>query len=73
MTSISLRVLAFFATGVLLDVRVWIAAAVAVPGAFAGIMVSRRVFRLISRDTLLRAVTVMLLASGGSLILRALG
>src|SRR3954467_8921667 len=73
MTSISLRVLAFFATGVLLDVRVWIAAAVAVPGAFAGIMVSRRVFRLISRDTLLRAVTVKLLASGASLIVRALG
>jgi len=73
MTSISLRVLAFFVTGVLLDPRVWIAAAVAVPAAFAGIMVSRRVFRLISRDTLLRAVTVMLLASGASLIVRALG
>ncbi len=73
MTSISLRVLAFFVTGLLLDPRVWIAAAVAVPGAFAGIMVSRRVFRLISRDTLLRAVTVMLLASGASLIVRALG
>src|SRR3954467_550041 len=73
MTSISLRVLAFFVTGVLLDPRVWIAAAVAVPAAFGGIMVSRRVFRLISRDTLLRAVTVMLLASGASLIVRALG
>src|SRR3954471_13677068 len=73
MSSISLRVGAFAITGVLLDPRVWIAAAVAVPAAFAGIMVSRRVFRLISRDTLLRAVTVMLLASGASLIVRALG
>lgn len=73
MTSISLRVLAFFVTGLLLDLRVWIAAAVAVPAAFGGIAVSRRVFRRISRDMLLRAVTVMLLASGASLIVRALG
>jgi uncharacterized protein len=73
MTSISLRVLAFFVTGLLLDLRVWIAAAVAVPAAFCGIAVSRRVFRRISRDMLLRAVTVMLLASGASLIVRALG
>jgi hypothetical protein len=73
MTSISLRVLAFFVTGLLLDLRVWIAAAVAVPAAFGGIAVSRRVFRRISRDMLLRAVTVMLLASGASLVVRALG
>jgi uncharacterized membrane protein YfcA len=73
MTSISLRVLAFLVTGLLLDVRVWIAAVVAVPAAFAGITVSRRVFRIISRDMLLRAVTVMLLASGASLVVRALG
>jgi uncharacterized protein len=73
MTSISLRVAAFLVTGLLLDARVWIAAAVAAPCAFAGIAVSRRVFRLISRDALLRAVTVMLLASGASLIVRALG
>jgi len=71
MTSISLRVLAFLVTGLLLDPRVWIAAAVAVPAAFIGIAVSRRLFRRISRDMLLRAVTLMLLASGGSLILRS--
>jgi len=73
MTSISLRVAAFLVTGLLLDARVWIAAAVAAPCAFAGIAVSRRVFRLISRDALLRAVTVVLLVSGASLIVRALG
>jgi hypothetical protein len=72
MTSISLRVTAFLLTGLLLDREVWIAAAVAVPAAFIGIAVSRRLFRRISRDTLLRAVTIMLLASGGSLVLRAL-
>jgi len=73
MTSISLRVAAFLVTGLLLDAQVWIAAAVAAPCAFAGIEVSRRVFRLISREGLLRAVTVMLLATGASLIVRALG
>src|ERR1051325_4684657 len=48
MTSISLRVAAFLVTGLLLDARIWITAAVAAPCAFAGIAVSRRVFRLIS-------------------------
>jgi uncharacterized membrane protein YfcA len=72
MTSISLRVLAFLLTGLLLDLQVWIAAAVAVPAAFIGIAVSRRLFLRISRDALLRAVSVMLLASGASLILRGL-
>ena len=72
MTSISLRVAAFLITGLLLDREVWIAAAVAVPAAFVGIAVSRRLFLRISRDTLLRAVTLMLLAAGTSLVMRAL-
>jgi uncharacterized membrane protein YfcA len=73
MTSISLRVVAFLLTGLLLDRQVWIAAAVAVPAAFIGIAVARRLFLRISRDALLRAVSVLLLASGASLVLRALG
>jgi hypothetical protein len=73
MTSISVRVLAFLLTGLLLDARVWIAAAAVVPAAFIGIAVARRIFLIISREMLLRAVTLMLLASGGSLIFRALG
>ena len=73
MTSISLRVCAFLLTGLLLEPQVWIAAAFAVPAAFAGIALSRRLFLRISRDALLRAVSVMLLASGASLILRGLG
>jgi uncharacterized membrane protein YfcA len=72
MTSISLRVLAFLLTGLMLNWQVWIAAAFAVPGAFMGIVVSRRLFLRISRETLLRAVSVMLLFSGASLIVRAL-
>jgi uncharacterized membrane protein YfcA len=73
LTSISLRVLAFLVTGLLLHLEIWIAAAVTVPAALAGITISRRLFLRISRDILLRAVSVMLLASGASLILRALG
>jgi uncharacterized protein len=73
MTSISLRVLAFLLTGLLLEPQVWIAAAAVVPCAFIGIAVARRLFLKISRDTLLRAVTLMLLASGASLVFRALG
>lgn len=72
MTSISLRVTAFLLTGLLLDREVWIAAAVAVPAAFVGIAVSRRLFLRISRETLMRAVTLVLLASGTSLVVRAI-
>jgi uncharacterized membrane protein YfcA len=73
MTSISLRVLAFVLTGLLLDLQVWIAAAAVVPAAFIGIAVARRLFLKISRESLLRAVTLLLLASGASLVFRALG
>jgi hypothetical protein len=43
-----------------------------VPAAFLGIGAARLAFSRISRDALLRAVSVMLLASGGSLVFRAL-
>jgi uncharacterized membrane protein YfcA len=72
MTSISLRVLAFLLTGLLLNIEVWIAAAAVVPAAFLGIAAARKLFLRISRDTLLRAVTLMLLASGATLVYRAL-
>jgi uncharacterized protein len=71
MTSISLRLVAFLLTGLLLDAQVWLYALVAVPGALAGVFVAKRIYMRISRDMLLRAVAVMLLASGGSLVLRA--
>jgi len=72
MTSISLRVVGFFLTGLLLDAQVWLAAALAVPAALAGIMVGRKIFLSVSREQLGRAIAVLLLASGGSLVLRAL-
>jgi uncharacterized protein len=71
LTSISVRLVAFFLTGLLLDTGVWIAAAAAVPAALLAIYVSRKLYLRMSRDILLRAVAVMLLASGGSLLWRA--
>jgi uncharacterized protein len=71
MTSISVRTLAFLLTGLLLDARVWLTALAVVPSALLGIWVARRIFMRISREALMRAVAVLLLASGGSLISRA--
>jgi len=71
--SIGLRVIAFIATGLLLDLRAWIAAAVAIPAAMLGLAAATRLFRRISRTTLTRLVALLLLATGGSLVVRALG
>ena len=73
LTSISLRTIAFFATGFLLDPEVWTCAAFVVPAGLAGIWAASHLFKRISRETLMRAVALMLLASGTSLIVRALG
>ena len=72
LTSISLRTIAFFATGILLDAKVWLYALVVVPAGLAGIWAAGHLFRRISRKTLMRVVACMLLASGASLILRSL-
>jgi uncharacterized membrane protein YfcA len=72
MTSISARVIAFFLTGLLLDAQVWLAAALAVPAALTGIAVGRKVFFKLPKEQLARVIAVLLLASGGSLVLRAL-
>lgn len=72
MTSISLRVVAFFLTGLLLDSQVWLAAALVVPAALAGVAVGRKVFFKMPKEQLARVIAVLLLASGGSLVLRAL-
>ena len=71
MTSISLRLAAFVLTGLLLDPDVWLRAIAVVPACLLGIWVARRIFRRLSRDALMRAVAVLLLASGASLIFRA--
>jgi uncharacterized protein len=72
LTSISLRVVTFLLLGLLLDPAVWISAAIVVPGALIGLYVARKLFLRISREALMRAVAILLLASGSSLIWRAL-
>lgn len=73
LTSISIRTVAFLLTGILLDPKVWLYAAFVVPAGLAGIWAAGHLFRRISRETLLRVVALMLLASGTSLILRSFG
>ena len=73
LTSISLRAIAFLATGTLLDAAVWLYAGAVVPAGLVGLWAANHLFRRISRDTFMRAVSLMLAASGVSLIVRALG
>jgi len=70
--SIGLRLVAFAVTGLLTQDGVWIAAAAAIPAGLAAVYLASRVFRAISRETVMRAVTILLLASGASLIARGL-
>jgi uncharacterized protein len=72
LTSISLRIVAFLVTGLLLDARVWMMAIGVVPAAVLGTAVARRLFLRISREQLLKMVAAVLLVTGGSLFLRAL-
>jgi uncharacterized membrane protein YfcA len=72
MTSISLRLIAFLLTGLLLDLEVWVKALAVVPACLFGIWAARKIFLRISRDMLMRVVALMLLASGTSLIFRAI-
>jgi hypothetical protein len=72
LTSISIRTVAFLAIGFLLDPKVWVCAAFVVPAGLAGIWAAGHLFRRISRETLMRVVALMLLASGASLVLRSL-
>jgi uncharacterized membrane protein YfcA len=71
LASISLRMVAFFVTGMLLEPKIWLYALFAVPAAFAGIWLAARVFRRISRETLMRAVALALLAIGIGLLAKA--
>jgi uncharacterized membrane protein YfcA len=72
LTSISLRLIAFLVTGLLLNREVWLTALTVVPSCLLGIWVARKIFSRISRDALMRAVALLLLASGAALIWRAM-
>jgi hypothetical protein len=71
--SLGLRLIAFAATGLLMQDGVWITAAAAIPAGLVAIYFASRVFRAISREMVIRAVGILLLASGASLIARGLG
>jgi len=71
--SIGLRLIAFAVTGLLMQDGVWIAAASAIPAGLFAIYFASKIFRAISRETVMRGVAVLLLASGASLIARGLG
>ena len=72
MFSISLRVVAFFIAGPLQSAKPWLWALAILPASFAGLWVASKAFARFSRDTLIRAIGLMLAASGISLIVRAL-
>jgi len=71
--SIGLRVAAFAITGLLLKLEVWVTAAVALLGVMVGLSVASWAFKRVTREFLLRAVALLLLANGISLIARAVG
>ncbi len=70
--SISMRVVAFIASGLLLDWRVWLTALFVFPGSWLGITLATRMFHRMSRELLMRIVALGLLATGTSLAVRAL-
>lgn len=71
--SIGVRMVALASAGLLFRTEVWTAAALVVPTALLAIVLASRFFKHLSRELLLRLVALMLLASGASLIVRALG
>jgi len=71
--SIGLRLVAFAVTGLLTQDGVWITAAAAIPAGLVAIYFASRVFRAISREMVMRAVGILLLVSGASLLVRGLG
>ncbi|HXZ55420.1 MAG TPA: sulfite exporter TauE/SafE family protein [Burkholderiales bacterium] len=70
--SIGLRIAAFGVTGLLSQDGVWIAAAAAIPAGLFAVYLASKIFRAISRETVMRGVAVLLLASGASLVVRGL-
>lgn len=72
LSSISVRVIAFAVSGLYADSKVWLTALAVVPAALAAIWVARRAYRRISRELLMRVISVLLLFAGVSLVLRSL-
>src|SRR5438445_1987828 len=71
--SIGLQLAALPVTGLLQQRGVWLAAAAAIPAGLLAVDLASQVFRVLSREVVMRAVGILLLASGASLISRGLG
>jgi uncharacterized membrane protein YfcA len=71
-TSTGLRIALFLLTGFLLDLQLWVAAAVLFPVMIAGTALGRRVGTRLSRPLVLRFMALLLVASGASLLARGL-
>lgn len=71
LVSLVMRLTAFVLIGLLADVRVWLVAAACVPAAMLGIAFATRMFTRLSRDAIARAVALLLLVTGVSLMARA--
>lgn len=70
--SITLRVCVFILAGLLLEWKPWAWALVCLPASLLGLWVASKAFARFSRDALIRAIGVMLLVSGTSLVWRGL-
>jgi len=71
--SLGARVVTYLVAGLFAQDGLWYGVAAALPGALLGLALASRVFLRISRAALARAVALTLLASGTSLLVRALG
>jgi uncharacterized membrane protein YfcA len=70
--SVGFRVVALASAGLLFRREVWMTAVLVVPTAMLAIFLASRLFRRMSRELLLKLVALLLLATGASLIARAL-
>lgn len=71
--SIGVRIVAYLMAGLFAQDGLWYGVAAALPGALLGLALASHVFLRISRTALGRAVALTLLASGASLLVRAMG
>lgn len=72
LVSIGTRVIAFGVAGLLSSPKVWAAALFAIPSALFALWVADKANGKLSRESLLRVITLMLLVAGVSLVVRAL-
>ena len=70
--SIGARLLAFAGAGLMFNGELWMVCVLLAPAAGLGLYCGHRMHLRISRQQMLRAIFVMLLVSGGSLLARAL-